>query len=547
MKTIITILMSVLSYTLSFSQTYIPMPDGYGTYGGAFEPKGSYPFYENNGYIYCYTQNSASGYYIGKIAKVNVATNEVTILAGEIPNGEKPTFLKIYNGMIYFKSSSYNLLYQINPTTNTVINFSQTYLGNNQILTDYLFINNKLYFTPNGPAKVYDFISNTMTELKYYDTPTHFNYLSITGISDGIYLTGTYFNDNTVGDKIFKINDTGNTVGIISNLSSTYLGNPNFGDNSTFIKVNNNLLSQTRKVQNGVYFNKIVSINLSNNTVNADYFSYQNSSSTSRIAPYILNNTVYITDGDNVYTSDGASTPVLSNIPAFLNNQSVSYNSELPLNGNQNAILLSNNKVIGQRNYVASTNGNPATSELWISDGTLSGTRSFKNLITGFANPNITSIFANGSFYFQDVNPVNNKSYLYKTDGTAQGTYPVHQFTNPAILNFYNSGKYLYYRSSLSNSNPGLYKLDLSQLSQLSITDTEKKSQISFYPNPATANLYFSEELSDLKITDMSGKQVFSIKGKTKNISVENLPKGNYLISGKNSIREMISQKIIKN
>lgn len=220
MKTLYTIFALLISLIMNAQSTYIPMPDGYGTYGGDFEPKGSYPFYESNGYIYCYTQSSTTGYYIGKIAKVNIATNEVTILAGEIANGEKPTFIKTHNGMIYFKSSSYNLLYQINPTNNTVINFSQTYLGNNQIITDYLFINNKLYFTPNGPAKVYDFTGNTMTELKYYDTPTHFNLLSITAITDGIYLTGTFFNDNTVGDKIFKISDNENTVGIISNLSS---------------------------------------------------------------------------------------------------------------------------------------------------------------------------------------------------------------------------------------------------------------------------------------------------------------------------------------
>ena len=84
-------------------------------------------------------------------------------------------------------------------------------------------------------------------------------------------------------------------------------------------------------------------------------------------------------------------------------------------------------------------------------------------------------------------------------------------------------------------------------MSQLTITDTEKKSQISFYPNPAKASLYFSEELSDIKIPDMSGKQVFSIKGKTKNLSVEKLTKGNYIITGKNSKGEMISEKIIKN
>lgn len=542
MKTLHTIFLLLISLSMNAQSTYIPMPDGYGTFGAAFEPKNSYPFYESNGYIYCYTQNSTNGYYVGKIAKVNVATNEVTILSGEISGADKPTFIKTNNGMIYFKSSSYNILYQINPATNSVINFNTTYLGGGQVLADYLFINDKMYYSSNGQASMYDFTLNTRTALKYYDTSNVLHYLDIRGIADGIFLTGFYWNEAS-GIKVFKINDNGSTAGLVYDSKNAAGGNRIFQDYSYIIKANNNLLTQTTKFQNGVDIYKIISINKSTNIVNPDFFTYENNTGTAQITPYVLNNILYITDGDKVYTSDGSSTPVLSNLPAFLNNRYVSYNSNLPLNSSSpNAVLTANNKVIGQRNYVAPSNGNPATSELWVSDGTLSGTHFFKNI----TNPYITAVFANNNFYFQQRNTDNNDAYLNVTDGTPQGTYAVYHFGFPITSNLYSSGQFMYYSGNTNTTNPGLYKLDLSALSQLSVKDTENQTKISIYPNPVKSTLYFSEELSDLKITDMSGKQVSSTKEKTKNISVDKLTKGNYLITGKNSKGEIISKKIIK-
>ena len=44
----------------------------------------------------------------------------------------------------------------------------------------------------------------------------------------------------------------------------------------------------------------------------------------------------------------------------------------------------------------------------------------------------------------------------------------------------------------------------------------------------------------------MGGKQVSATQSKTKTISVEKLPKGNYLITGKNKNDKTISEKFIK-
>lgn len=540
--------------------TYIPLPEEYGIINSnGLVPKYSIPFYENNGYIYCYTRtkNSVSGYYVGKIAKVDIATNTVTIMAGEIPSDETPCFVRTYNGMIYFKTSSYNLLYQINPTTNSLINFSQTYLGNNQVLTDYSFINNKLYFTPNGVAQVYDFNSNTMTELKYYDTPSHFYYLRISGIyvnSSSIYLTGFYEDGTNNPRKIFKINDSGNIVSLLSttNNSLEYYW---FRDLSRFIKINNSLLTLNRVNQNGVIYNKIESINLSNNTVNTNYFTYQSDNSgATPLAPYIFNNLVYITDGDRIYTSDGSSAPVLINLPPFLTNQSTALSPEYPLINIPNPVFQASNKVLGQRNYTISSGNNPSTSELWISDGSLSGTHIVKNIKSYYQAPNLISVFANNSIYFHEKNHYEG-SYLYKTDGTIQGTYPVYKFENNVSIdyNFYGSGKYLYYSTYQDNAKSGLYKIDLSQLTQLSIKETEHKNSLTVYPNPT--NSFFtiqkkesSAESFDYKIIDITGKLIK--KGQSifnEKINIENLKTGNYIIQIESKTGKTVNIKLIKN
>lgn len=67
------------------------------------------------------------------------------------------------------------------------------------------------------------------------------------------------------------------------------------------------------------------------------------------------------------------------------------------------------------------------------------------------------------------------------------------------------------------------------------------------YPNPTKSTLNFSQELSEIKIVDMSGKLVSQKKEKTKNISVENLPKGNYILQGKTIDGKIINKKLIKN
>ncbi len=67
------------------------------------------------------------------------------------------------------------------------------------------------------------------------------------------------------------------------------------------------------------------------------------------------------------------------------------------------------------------------------------------------------------------------------------------------------------------------------------------------YPNPVKDILNFSEEISNSKITDISGRTVKQIFSLAKAINLENLAKGTYISTGTTKVCKVINQKFIKN
>lgn len=86
------------------------------------------------------------------------------------------------------------------------------------------------------------------------------------------------------------------------------------------------------------------------------------------------------------------------------------------------------------------------------------------------------------------------------------------------------------------------YSTNCSAMSTTDIT----KNQIIAYPNPVKDLLNFSEEVSNIKIADISGKVVKQISTTGKSINVANLKNGVYIISAKTKSGKDINQKIIK-
>jgi hypothetical protein len=79
----------------------------------------------------------------------------------------------------------------------------------------------------------------------------------------------------------------------------------------------------------------------------------------------------------------------------------------------------------------------------------------------------------------------------------------------------------------------------------LSVTDIDK-SNITVYPNPVKSVLNFSEEVSNIKIMDLSGRTIKQISTSEKAIDVSKLKNGIYIITATTKRGNTITKKLVK-
>ena len=75
--------------------------------------------------------------------------------------------------------------------------------------------------------------------------------------------------------------------------------------------------------------------------------------------------------------------------------------------------------------------------------------------------------------------------------------------------------------------------------------DSSNKA-ISLYPNPVKSIAHFSEEVSNIKITDLTGRTVKQIPASAKSVNVATLEKGNYIITGTTKAGNTVTKKLVK-
>lgn len=80
----------------------------------------------------------------------------------------------------------------------------------------------------------------------------------------------------------------------------------------------------------------------------------------------------------------------------------------------------------------------------------------------------------------------------------------------------------------------------------LSVRDSGIKKEMAVYPNPVRETLHFSEEISDFKITELSGKSVIRKLNVGTSVNVEQLIKGVYVVTAITKTGKTITQKIVK-
>lgn len=90
-------------------------------------------------------------------------------------------------------------------------------------------------------------------------------------------------------------------------------------------------------------------------------------------------------------------------------------------------------------------------------------------------------------------------------------------------------------KDGLSRFNPQFLKIQENKLNELK-----------FYPNPVKDLLNFSEQVSNVKIADISGKIVKQITTQEKIVDVSGLAKGMYIITATTKDGKSISHKVIK-
>jgi len=199
---------------------------------------------------------------------------------------------------------------------------------------------------------------------------------------------------------------------------------------------------------------------------------------------------------------------------------------------------------------------NTALLGLNCSDNLLINLDISKNKLLGqlYCNNNqlkVIDVSMNSSLYYLNcssnqltsLNLKNGHNYMM-TSSSNPGTYGLDARSNPSLTciqvdDVTNSSSYPRWFKDTTAS----YSTDCS--ATMSTTNISKK-EVFFYPNPATTIFNFSEPLSNLQILDKSDKQVISQKESTKSISVQKLPKGNYLLTAKGQNGKTVTQKFIK-
>ncbi len=112
-------------------------------------------------------------------------------------------------------------------------------------------------------------------------------------------------------------------------------------------------------------------------------------------------------------------------------------------------------------------------------------------------------------------------------------------------------GGYIVVGHSLSSNgdvggNNGSNDVWLVKLNENLSLDEINKREIYVYPNPVSDILNFSEEVSNIKITELSGKMVTHISTKGRSVDVRKLPKGVYFITATTKSGETVTDKIVK-
>lgn len=541
MKKTITFLLVILAFFVNAQVTEIYVPNTYDVNNNA---GATVPFYQKDGFIYCISHKTISNAE-GKIFKINQMTNAITEVQESNPFyfnsgiGDLPFYNGEYNDKVFFSvwQSYANMLNTSNNTLTT------QYFQNGDINKVY---QNYLVQGFNIKNIDTDVVSNIgTTDAVYNNQPTS---IKVTETSP-IYNSSFYASHQeylpfigTLGtNKIFKFSN-----GSSLNYSLEYIAPNNHYIQGVHNGVNTNELFQ---IGNKLIFSETIypccpynsvlkSMDVNNNQINTILTA---TDAPQYIKSFIFNNELYFyLNSDTSFIKKTNGTNVVNTNLAEANTYGLSTSWYFP---HSNFIEYQGNI------YSLKYNGSSLPMHFFKFDGT-----NIINLTSKFTGIQ-KAIVHNNIMYFYGVHTMDNSVALttgiFSYDGNTirrldLGTTPVEPVLNSSLYGYNN---FLFFGNGQS-----LVKIDLNTVGSTTIvtnlstlsTQENQKPTLKLYPNPTKSILNFSEELSEIKIVDMSGKQVSATPSKTKTISVENLPKGNYLISAKDKNGKTVTEKFIR-
>lgn len=368
-------------------------------------------------------------------------------------------------------------------------------------LLNYLILNENKKLTKincyNNKITAINIIDNTaLTELICAN-----NYLDFIDTSNNVILKSLYSSQN---QYLSNLDLTNNTALELLYVSSTALTSLNLTQNKSLISLdiswnpiaNINLNENISLELLSVGMTQIINLDLSKNIKLKNLYCFDNLQMTN----LDVSKNIELVEL-NCPRNSFANLDVSKNI--LLQKLYCQENQLTSLNVNTN-ILLKEFSCFGNKLTNIDISKNPALALLSVRDNQLNtlnvknGTNNLISIFRATNNPNLTCI--------QVDNPTASESYPdWQKDATAT------------------------------------YNIDC----ELSVSELNK-NEMTIYPNPVKDVINFSEELSNIMISDTSGKIIKQNFTSTTNINVSNLSKGNYIMTGISKSRNRISKKFIK-
>jgi len=402
-------------------------------------------------------------------------------------------------------------------------------------------------------------------------------------LNDNILLFSGY--NNVLGTELWKIDNTSDTAVLVKDISTDNMGSMYNTDSQTAVLNGFAYFVAKENGKLGIWKSDGTSVG----TSKAIQFSYQDGTDGDIKVLKSFNNKLFFTkrqennssnSQNELWTSDGdqASATLLKVYTIPYGGGNISRETEV-LNGKLFYITtgypsglhstdgtvtgttdILNSNFFGEPkfkkcgNQLFFTNNN--SSQLWRTDGTASGTYSLASNFSSLKD----IICTNDYLYF--LNGGSQK--VWKTDGTVSNTVPMDIFVinddsqllpNENIEKLATDGERLYLSIATKNHGSELYEVTDTlpvylTTDDIRITDGKNiNADIQIYPNPVTE--YFSVKtkgediIQTVKIFDTSGKMVKNITYTNDKINVSEMSSGIYFIRIK-TIKGQFSGKIIK-